>query len=72
LADGDEGEEEGRQASETPRHSASKKAKCLTIYACKGEANDYLEVKFGIDEGEVIREAGYIVGEPSNEYAAHE
>lgn len=46
--------------------------------SCETEGNrrrirtDYLEVKFGIDEGEVIREAGYIVGEPSNEYAAHE
>ena len=33
---------------------------------------DYLEVKFGSYEGEVVREAGDVVGEPSNNYATHE
>jgi len=32
---------------------------------------DYLEVKFRIDEGEMVREAGNIVGEPSYNYATH-
>lgn len=32
---------------------------------------DYLEVKFGIDEGEMVCEAGNIVGEPSYNYATH-
>jgi hypothetical protein len=33
---------------------------------------DYLEVKFGIDEGEIVCEVGNTVGEPSYNYAAHE
>ena len=32
---------------------------------------DYLEVKFRIDEGEMVCEAGNIVGEPSYDYATH-
>jgi hypothetical protein len=30
-----------------------------------------LEVKFGIDEGKMVCEAGNIVGEPSYNYATH-
>jgi hypothetical protein len=33
---------------------------------------DYLEVEFGSYEGEVVREAGDVIGEPSNDYATHE
>ena len=32
---------------------------------------DYLEVKFGIDEGKIVCEAGNIVGEPSYNYATN-